>query len=125
MDTKFAWLTTEKGEKAILYNNYLYHLKRENKNTSSRYVCTFKSCSRSITLKNNVIIKSNDENPNHEPKLPENVQRRRENGTAGPVPVFQAWKSTLYSIRKTVLPPTPLSLSSIIIPEDMYFISTL
>ncbi|CAF2716925.1 unnamed protein product [Rotaria sp. Silwood2] len=75
MDTKFAWSTTKKGEQAILYNNYLYHLKRENKNTSSLYVCTFKSCSRSITLKNNVIIKSNDENHNHEPKLSENVQR--------------------------------------------------
>ncbi|CAF1129795.1 unnamed protein product [Rotaria magnacalcarata] len=74
MDTKFAWSTTEKGEKAILYNNYLYHLKRENKNTSSHYVCTFNSCSRSITLKNNVIIKSNAENHNHQPKLLENVQ---------------------------------------------------
>ncbi|CAF0968541.1 unnamed protein product [Rotaria magnacalcarata] len=152
MDTKFAWSTTEKGEKVILYNNYVYHLKRENKNTSSHYVWTFNACSRSITLKNNVIIKSNAENHNREPKLPENVQAvfcglkrrvlddvdqpiskiyeeevkkfRRENGTTGPVPVFQAWKSTLYSIRKTILPPTPLSLSSIIIPGDMYFNNT-
>ncbi|CAF4882815.1 unnamed protein product, partial [Rotaria magnacalcarata] len=45
----------------------------------------------------------------------------RENGTAGPVPVFGAWKSTLYRIRKTLLPPTPVSLSSIIIPGDMCY----
>jgi FLYWCH zinc finger domain len=74
MDTNFTWSVTEKGVKAILYNNYLYHLKRENKNGSLIYVCTFKSCSRAITLKNNVIIKSNGGNHNHDPKLPENVQ---------------------------------------------------
>ena len=74
MDTNFTWSVTEKGGKAILYNNYLYHLKRENKNGSSIYVCTFKSCSRAITFKNNSIIKSNGPNHNHAPKLPENVQ---------------------------------------------------
>ena len=64
----------KKVKKVIRYNNYLYHLKRENKNSSSVYVCTFKWCFRTISLKRNVIIKSNDENHNHEPKLPENVQ---------------------------------------------------
>ncbi|CAF1383740.1 unnamed protein product [Rotaria sordida] len=49
---------------------------------------------------------------------------RRENGTAAPVPVFRAWKSTLYSIRKIILPPTPLSISSIYIPEDIRYNNT-
>ena len=59
MNTNFTWSTTEKGEKPILYNNYLYRLKRENKNGSLIYVCTFRWCTRTITLKNNVIIKLN------------------------------------------------------------------
>ncbi|CAF1545159.1 unnamed protein product [Rotaria sordida] len=147
MNTNFTWSTTEKGEKAILYNGYLYRLRRENQNGTLIYVCTFKLCSRTITLKNDVILKTNGGNHNHDPKLPENVQAvlcglkrrvltdidqpvtkiyedevkkfRRENGTAGPIPVFEAWKTTLYSIRKKILPPTPISLSSIIIPADM------
>lgn len=53
----------------------MYRLKRENQNGSSIYVCTFKWCSRAITLKNNAIIKLNAENHNHEPKLPENAQK--------------------------------------------------
>ena len=74
MNTNFTWSTTERGEKAILYNNYLYGLRRENKNGSFVYICTFKSCSRTITLKNNTIIKSNGSDHNHNPKLPESVQ---------------------------------------------------
>ena len=53
MNTNFTWSTTEKGEKAILYNGYLYRLRRENQNGSLIYVCTFKWYSRTITLKNN------------------------------------------------------------------------
>jgi hypothetical protein len=74
MNTNFTWTTTIRGEKAILYNNYLYRLKRENQNGSSIHVCTFKWCSRTISIKDNVIIKSNSENHNHDPKLSENVQ---------------------------------------------------
>ena len=74
MDVKFTWTTTVKGEKAILYNNYLYRFKRENQNGSLIYICTFKWCSRTITLKDNVIIKPNFEKHNHDSKLPENVQ---------------------------------------------------
>ena len=73
MNTNFTWSTTERGEKAILYNNYLYGLRRENKNGSFVYICTFKS-SRTITLKDNIIIKSNGSVHNHDPKLPESVQ---------------------------------------------------
>ncbi|CAF1313218.1 unnamed protein product [Rotaria sp. Silwood1] len=135
MNTNFTWSTTEKGEKAILYENYLYRLKRENQNGSLIFVCTSKWCHCAITVKNDLIIKSKAGNRNHDPKLPENVQRvlcglkrriltdidqpvtkiyeeevkkfSRGNGTAGPIPVFGAWKTTLYSIRKTILPPTP------------------
>lgn len=74
MNTNFTWSTTEKGEKAILYNDYLYRLRRENQNGSLTYVCTFKLCSRTITLKDNVLLKTNGGNHNHDRKLPENVQ---------------------------------------------------
>ncbi len=74
MDNNFSWSTTERGDKAILYNNYLYGLKRVNQNGTLIYVCTFKSCSRAITLNNDAIVKSNSLNHNHAPKLPENVQ---------------------------------------------------
>ena len=74
MNTNFTWSTTDRGEKTILYNNYLYELRRENKNGSFVYICTFKSCSRTITLKDNTIIKSNGSDHNHDPKLPESVQ---------------------------------------------------
>jgi hypothetical protein len=74
MDVKFTWSTTGRGEKAILYNNYLYRLKRENKNGSLIYLCTFKSCSRILTLKDNVLMNPNGEKHNHDPKLSENVQ---------------------------------------------------
>ncbi|CAF4328575.1 unnamed protein product [Rotaria sp. Silwood2] len=144
MNTNFVWSTTEKSEKAILYNGNLYRLKRENQNGSLIFICTFKWCSRTITLKNDAIIKTNGKNHNHDPKLPENVRtmlcglKRRiltdvdepvtklyedevKRFVTGPVPVFDAWKSTLYSVRKTILPPTPKSLSSIIIPEDMCY----
>jgi hypothetical protein len=65
MNTNFTWSTTERGEKTILYNNHLYGLRRENKNGSFVYICTFKSCSRTVTLKDNTIIKSNGLDHNH------------------------------------------------------------
>ena len=74
METNFTFSTTQKGEKAILYNRYLYRLKRENQNGTHLYVCIFNCCSRTISLKDNAIIKVNGENHNHDPKLPENVQ---------------------------------------------------
>ncbi|CAF1341983.1 unnamed protein product [Rotaria sordida] len=74
MNTTFVWSTTEKGEKAILYNSYLYRLKRENQNGSLISICTFKWCSRIITLKNDAIIKNNGENHNYDLKLPGNVR---------------------------------------------------
>ncbi|CAF1564340.1 unnamed protein product [Didymodactylos carnosus] len=148
MNANFTWSTTERGEKAILYNNYVYGLRRENQNGSLVYICTFKSCSRTITLKDNEIIKSNGTTDNHDPKLPENVQAvlsglkrrvltdinepigkiyeeevkkfRRDNGSAGLIPIYSTWKTTLYNIRKTLLPPTPTLLSSITVPSDMY-----
>ncbi len=73
MDTKFTWSTTQKGERAILHNNYLYRLRRENQNGSFKYVCTIKSFPSVITLKNDAFIKCNG-NHNHAPKLTTNVQ---------------------------------------------------
>ena len=74
MEISFTLSTTQKGEKAILYNKYLCRLKRENQNGTLLYICTFNCRSHTITLKDNAIIKVNDENHNHEPKLPESVQ---------------------------------------------------
>ena len=74
METNFTLSTTQKCEKAILYNKYLCRLKLENQNGTHFYICTFNCYFRMITLKDNAIIKVNDENHNHHPKLPENVQ---------------------------------------------------
>ena len=38
--------------------------------------------------------------------------------------MFDLWKSTLYSVRKSILPPIPTSLSSIEIPRDIHFTNT-
>ena len=57
MDTKFIFSATEKGEKAILYTNYSYRMKRETQKGASSYVCTNKSCTQSVTLQNDTIIK--------------------------------------------------------------------
>ena len=38
IDTKFTWSTTQKGERAIVYNNYLYQSRRKNQNDSLIYV---------------------------------------------------------------------------------------
>ncbi|CAF0781643.1 unnamed protein product [Didymodactylos carnosus] len=143
MDTNFTWSKTQRGEIAILYNSYLYHLKRVNQNVSSVYACTFKSCYCAITLKNDAITKSIATNHNHDSKLTDNVQivliglkrrvlndanklipkiydeERRENGIAATV--FDARKSTLYSIHKTILSSIPTPLSCIVIPQDMYY----
>ena len=73
MDTKFTWSTTQTAKRAILYNNYLYRLRRKNQNGSLIYVCTIKSCRCLIILKNNAIIKLNCTNHNHDPKCAENV----------------------------------------------------
>ena len=74
INMNFTWSTTQKGEKAIRYNHYLYRLKRESQNGSSIYVCTIKSYGRLIALKNDVITKSDGRSHNHAPKLSENVQ---------------------------------------------------
>ena len=74
MEKNFTLSTTQKGEKSILYNRYLYRLKRENQNDTYLYVCTFKCCSCTVSLKDKAIIKVNGKNHNHDPKLPENVQ---------------------------------------------------
>ncbi|CAM4795938.1 unnamed protein product [Rotaria magnacalcarata] len=74
MDTKFTWSITQKGKKALLYKNYLYRLRRENKNGSLVYVCTNKSCPRVITLKNDAIIQCDVTRHNHDPRLTDDVQ---------------------------------------------------
>ncbi|CAF2049830.1 unnamed protein product [Rotaria magnacalcarata] len=74
MDTKFTWSTNQKGEKALLYKNYLYRLRRENQNGSLIYVRINKSCPRVITLKNDAIIQCDVTRHNHDPRLTEDVQ---------------------------------------------------
>ena len=38
IDRNFTWTTSQRGEKAILYNNYLYRLKRKNQDGSAIYI---------------------------------------------------------------------------------------
>ncbi|CAF3135153.1 unnamed protein product [Rotaria socialis] len=123
MDTNFTSSTTQRGEKSLLYNNYLYRLRRENQNGSFICVCRTKSCPRVITLKNDAIIKCDVTSHNHDPRLTENIQNvftglkrrvitefdqpigkiydeevkrfRRSNGSAASIPIFETWKSTL------------------------------
>ena len=47
----------KKGEKAMLYNNYLYRMKCTTQKGTSLYVCTNKSRTRRVTLQNDTIIK--------------------------------------------------------------------
>ncbi|CAF3341244.1 unnamed protein product [Rotaria socialis] len=152
MDTKFTWSITQKGEKALLCKNYLYGLRRENKNGSLVYACTNKSCPRVITLKNDAIIQCDVTRHNHDPRLTDDVQNvftglkrrvitdvdksigkiyeeevkkfRRANGSAATIPIFDTWRSTLYNTRRAILPIIPTSLDSITIPESMSFTHT-
>ncbi|CAF1017368.1 unnamed protein product [Rotaria sp. Silwood1] len=124
-------------------------MKRETQKGISLYVCTNKSCTRSVTLQNDTIIKCNGITHDHDPKLNDNVEVvltgikrrvladvdvpigkiyeeevkrfRRVNGSAATIPVFDAWRSTLYSIRKTTVPSVPTSIDSITIPDIMSF----
>ncbi|CAF3170463.1 unnamed protein product [Rotaria socialis] len=72
--TKFTWSSTQKEEKALLYKNYLYRLRRENQNGSFVYVCTNKPCPRVITSKNDAIIQCDLTRHNHDPRLTEDLQ---------------------------------------------------
>ncbi|CAF5222129.1 unnamed protein product, partial [Rotaria magnacalcarata] len=49
-------------------------MKRETQKGTSLCVCTNKSCSRSVTLQNDAIIKCNGITHAHDPKLNDNVQ---------------------------------------------------
>ncbi|CAF4340244.1 unnamed protein product, partial [Rotaria sordida] len=44
---------------------------------------------------------------------------RRENGSAGSVPIFDRVKSSLYEYRSSMQPPIPKTLSSIIVPHRL------
>jgi len=46
----FSHLTTQSGVDGILYEKYLFSLKRSNKNGSQYWVCTHKQCSASINI---------------------------------------------------------------------------
>ena len=76
MNSNFTWSTTVRGEKAIRYNNYLYRFKREKQNGSLIYVCTYKWCARTISVRDNIIIDTNGGKHDHDPKLSENVQSK-------------------------------------------------
>ena len=52
----------------------MHRLKHEDQSGTHFYACTFNCCSRTITLKDNAIIKVNGENHKHDPKFSKNVQ---------------------------------------------------
>ena len=69
MSTNFTWSITKRSGNVTLCNNHLYELRHENKNDSFVYMFTFKSCSRTLTLKDNTFVESNSSDHNHSPKL--------------------------------------------------------
>ena len=64
METNFILSTTNKDEKAILYNKYQYRLKRENQNDTHLYIRLLFSYDYLVYGKNH----------NHDLKLSKNVQ---------------------------------------------------
>ena len=105
MNMNFAWSIIQKGERTIHYNDYLYRLKGENQNGLVIYVRAIKSCDRLITLKNDVIIKSDDRSDNHAPKLFDNVQ------------------AVLTELKRRVLPDNDQSIGKIYYEKVKKFVS--
>jgi hypothetical protein len=53
----YSFIESQKGSKGLLYENNLYRLQKNNKNGTSRWVCTNRKCSSSLTLKKEKIYK--------------------------------------------------------------------
>ncbi len=51
-------ITTQSGNNGIMYKNFLFGLKRKNKNGSEFWICTHKVCNASIVTHQNLIIRT-------------------------------------------------------------------
>ncbi|CAF1532648.1 unnamed protein product, partial [Rotaria magnacalcarata] len=136
---------TQKGPTAIYFENNFYRLQKQNKNGTKRWVCTNRSCSCSLLIKDErlQIVRGQHNHTNEKPSLSiiqtidnlrqtvcSNVSKpitqiyneilstyRQNNGTAELVPMFDMLRSTLYRDRATVLPKLPHSLHRLILPN--------
>jgi hypothetical protein len=52
----FSVVETQKGSKAIHFQENFYRLQKSNKNGSTRWICTNRTCSSSLTIKNEIIL---------------------------------------------------------------------
>lgn len=51
----YSIITTQKGSKAIYFENNLYRLQKKNKNGTHRWVCTNRSCSCCLIIKDETL----------------------------------------------------------------------
>lgn len=48
-------VSTQKGSKAVRFNDNFYRLQKTNKNGTTRWICTNRQCSASLTMNNDII----------------------------------------------------------------------
>ena len=51
-----SFITTQSGKDGIMFKNYLFGLKRTNKNGNQIYICTHKMCNASIVLREGLVV---------------------------------------------------------------------
>jgi hypothetical protein len=59
-------ITTQSGNDGIMYKNFLFGLKRKNKNENEFWMCTHKVCNASIVTHQNLIIRTSSIKPRDE-----------------------------------------------------------
>jgi hypothetical protein len=72
-------ITPQSGKNGIMFKNYLFRLKRTNKNGNEVWTCTRKLCNASITMHEGSIVKTSSIKPDgsheflHQEKLAVNI----------------------------------------------------
>lgn len=51
----YSFVSTQKGSKAIRFDDNFYRLQKSNKNGTTRWICTNRLCSASLTINNEII----------------------------------------------------------------------
>jgi len=51
----YSLVETQKGSTAIYFQGNFYRLQKKNKNCTTRWICTNRKCSSSLTMKNEII----------------------------------------------------------------------
>jgi len=91
-------ITTQSGENGIMFKNYLFGLKRTNKNGNEIWICIHKLCNASITMREGLVVKTSSIKPDgshefqHQQKMDVNgyqcirsIKRRIDEDPATPV----------------------------------------